>query len=49
MPCGWVSKVLSRMNRNSRRYPDRPVVGVGTVVLRRDSVVLVEHGRGERG
>jgi 8-oxo-dGTP diphosphatase len=28
-----------------RRYPQRPVVGVGALVLRRDRILLVERGR----
>jgi len=31
-----------------RTYPDRPVVGAGAVVLRRDEVVLVRRGREPR-
>lgn len=31
--------------RQSRRYPQRPVVGVGALILRRDSILLVERGR----
>lgn len=33
------------MNRNSRRYPRHPLLGVGALILRRDSVLLVERGR----
>ena len=29
----------------SRRYPDRPILGVGAVILREDSVLLVERGQ----
>jgi 8-oxo-dGTP diphosphatase len=29
----------------SRRYPDRPILGVGAVILRQDSVLLVERGQ----
>ena len=32
------------MNK-SREYPDRPFVGVGVVVLRRDNVLLVQRGK----
>lgn len=29
----------------NRRYPDRPFLGVGALILRRDRVLLVERGR----
>jgi ADP-ribose pyrophosphatase YjhB (NUDIX family) len=32
-------------DRSDRRYPDRPIVGVGAVVLDRGRVLLVERGR----
>jgi ADP-ribose pyrophosphatase YjhB (NUDIX family) len=32
----------------SRRYPDRPIVGVGVVVWRRDRVLLVRRGKPPR-
>ena len=32
------------MNKN-REYPERPFVGVGVVVLRRDEVLLVQRGK----
>ncbi len=30
---------------NNRRYPDRPIVGVGAVVIERGRVLLVERGK----
>lgn len=33
------------MARRSRRYPERPIVGVGVVVLRPGSVLLVRRGK----
>lgn len=30
---------------NSRRYPQRPLLGVGALIFRRGSVLLVERGR----
>jgi ADP-ribose pyrophosphatase YjhB (NUDIX family) len=30
---------------DSRRYPPRPVVGVGALIIDRDRIVLVERGR----
>ena len=31
--------------RSSRRYPKRPIVGVGALILRRNSILLVQRGR----
>ena len=31
--------------RISRRYPEHPLVGVGALIFRRDSILLVERGR----
>jgi ADP-ribose pyrophosphatase YjhB (NUDIX family) len=28
-----------------RRYPERPVIGVGALIFKRDSILLVERGR----
>jgi ADP-ribose pyrophosphatase YjhB (NUDIX family) len=30
--------------RDSRRYPDRPILGVGALVIEGDSILLVERG-----
>lgn len=30
---------------NSRRYPERPIVGVGAIIVERDRVLLVERGQ----
>lgn len=30
---------------NSRRYPAHPLLGVGALIFRRDSILLVERGR----
>ncbi len=34
-----------RKAKDDRRYPKRPILGVGAVVFRRDGVLLVERGR----
>lgn len=34
-----------RKATDSRRYPKRPILGVGAVVLRGDRVVLIQRGR----
>jgi mutator protein MutT len=34
-----------RANREGRRYPERPIVGVGAIVVEGDRVLLVERGR----
>jgi len=31
--------------KGSRRYPDRPIVGVGALILKGGSILLVERGR----
>ena len=31
--------------RGRRRYPRRPILGVGAIILKRDSVLLVERGK----
>ena len=33
------------MVHDNRRYPRRPILGVGAIILRRDSILLVERGR----
>lgn len=33
------------MTRDNRRYPRRPILGVGAIILRRDRILLVERGR----
>lgn len=33
------------MTRSSRRYPAHPLIGVGALIFRRDSILLVERGR----
>jgi len=33
------------ISKDSRRYPSRPIVGVGALILRRDSILLVERGK----
>ncbi|MGI8989333.1 MAG: NUDIX hydrolase [Bryobacteraceae bacterium] len=30
---------------NTRRYPERPILGVGALILDRDRILLVERGR----
>ncbi len=30
---------------NDRRYPHRPILGVGAIILQRDQVLLVERGK----
>lgn len=34
-----------RRIRNDRRYPQRPILGVGAIILRRNRVLLVERGK----
>lgn len=36
---------MAAAKKDSRRYPPRPLLGVGALVLRRDSILLVERGR----
>ena len=46
-----MSKALSlspRMDRSDRSYPGRPFVGVGAVVFKNDSVLLIRRGRPPR-
>ncbi|MGH9664151.1 MAG: NUDIX hydrolase [Bryobacteraceae bacterium] len=31
--------------KDNRRYPPRPIIGVGALILRRNSILLVERGR----
>jgi len=31
--------------RDNRRYPKRPLVGVGAIILRRDRILLVQRGK----
>ncbi len=33
------------MARDTRRYPRRPILGVGAIILKRDRILLVERGR----
>ena len=40
-----LSKRKKPSSRASRRYPERPVLGVGAIILRRNSILLVERGR----
>ena len=37
--------IKRRTNRNGRRYPRRPILGVGALIFRRDRVLLVERGK----
>lgn len=37
-----------RMDRSDRSYPDRPFVGVGAVVFKAESVLLIRRGRPPR-
>jgi ADP-ribose pyrophosphatase YjhB (NUDIX family) len=30
---------------STRRYPKRPIIGVGALILRRNSILLIERGR----
>ena len=39
------TKSAKPSSRKSRRYPERPVLGVGALILRRNSILLVERGR----
>ena len=34
-----------RVTRDNRRYPRRPILGVGAIILKRDRILLVERGR----
>jgi ADP-ribose pyrophosphatase YjhB (NUDIX family) len=36
---------VNRKRGDRRRYPERPILGVGALILRRDSILLVERGR----
>ena len=40
-----MSKGRCSIKKTSRRYPERPIVGVGALILRKDSILLVERGR----
>jgi ADP-ribose pyrophosphatase YjhB (NUDIX family) len=41
-----MSKELSTINkRDSRRYPPRPILGVGALIFKRESILLVERGK----
>jgi 8-oxo-dGTP diphosphatase len=40
-----VTGVKTPSRRDSRRYPKRPILGVGAIILERDRVLLVERGR----
>lgn len=33
------------MNEESRRYPRRPIVGVGAIILRRDRILMAQRGK----
>ena len=33
------------LRKDNRRYPDRPILGVGAIILDRDRVLLVERGK----
>ena len=33
------------ISRESRRYPKRPILGVGALIFRRDRILLVQRGR----
>ncbi len=37
--------IKRRANRNGRRYPRHPILGVGAIIFRRDRVLLVERGK----
>lgn len=43
-----MSGAVATPGRTPREYPDRPLVGVGCVVLRGDAVLLVRRGRPPR-
>src|SRR5215831_5280283 len=34
-----------RRNSDIRRYPQRPIVGVGAIIIESDRILLVERGR----
>ncbi|MFN7919845.1 MAG: NUDIX domain-containing protein [Bryobacteraceae bacterium] len=36
---------MAPKKQDSRRYPKRPIVGVGALILKRDSILLVQRGR----
>lgn len=40
-----MSRDPSSISQDDRRYPKRPILGVGAIVLRDDCVLLVERGR----
>lgn len=37
--------MATRRKGQSRRYPQRPILGVGALIFRRDTILLVERGR----
>jgi 8-oxo-dGTP diphosphatase len=37
--------IKTRARGDSRRYPERPILGVGAIILDRNRVLLVERGR----
>src|SRR5580693_3899150 len=36
---------MGRCTMGNRQYPDRPILGVGALIFRGDSILLVERGR----
>ncbi len=36
---------MTKKRRDSRRYPKRPLVGVGAVIIRRDRVLMAQRGK----
>lgn len=40
-----MAHVKTQSRRDSRRYPKRPILGVGAIILDRNRVLLVERGR----
>ena len=41
---GWTSRGR-RSIKDKRRYPDRPILGVGAIILNRERILLVERGK----
>ena len=45
MPGGEEVDFVSGQNEGSRRYPERPLLGVGAVVIQGDKILLIERGK----
>ena len=44
MPRGHIM-TRSRIKNDTRRYPKRPIVGVGALIFRRDRVLMAQRGK----